>query len=163
VSELKVGELNSMFNKNHSEETKKAISLAMKTREGSQRKQTEETKVKISEAYKGKVLSQEIKDKISLTSKNRIVYEETKAKISLPMLHKIPGLETRKKMSKSHSKAILVTNITNNKTTMYPSIKEAALELNTTSIKISATQLRRHIEKKIVMFDLYIIPVYSNN
>lgn len=158
MSELKAGELNSMFNKNHSEETKKAISLAMKTRGGSQRKQTEETKVKISEAHKGKVLSQEIKDKISLTSKNRTVSEETKAKISLAMLNKIPGLERRKKMSKSHSKAILVTNITNNKTTMYPSIKEAALELNTTSTKI-----RRHIEKKTVMFDLYLITVYSNN
>ncbi len=37
----------------------------------------------------------------------------------------------------------MVTNITNNKMTMYSSIKEAALELNTTSTKI-----RRHIEKK---------------
>ena len=54
------------------EETKKAISLAMKTRGG--HRQTEETKVKISEAHKGKVLSQEIKDKISLTSKNRTVF-----------------------------------------------------------------------------------------
>jgi hypothetical protein len=32
------------------------------------------------------------------------------------------------------------------------------LELNTTSTKI-----RRHIEKKTVMFDLYLITVYSNN
>ena len=53
--------------------TKKAISLAMKTRGGHQ--QTEETLVKISEAHKGKVLSQEIKDKISLTSKNITVSE----------------------------------------------------------------------------------------
>lgn len=45
----------------------------MKTRVG--RQQTEETKVKISEAHKGKVLSQEIRDKISLTSKNRTVFE----------------------------------------------------------------------------------------
>lgn len=156
MSELKAGELNSMFNKNHSEETRKAISLAMKTQGG--HLHTEETKVKISETHKGKVLSQEIKDKISLTSKNRIVSEETKAKIRLAMLNKIPGLETRNKMSKSHSKAILVTNITNNKTTMYSSIKEAALKLNTTSTKI-----RRHIEKKTVMFDLYLITVYSNN
>jgi group I intron endonuclease len=156
MSELKAGELNSMFNKKHLEETKKAISLAMKTRGGHQ--QTEETKVKISEAHKGKVLSQEIKDKISLTSKNRTVSEETKAKLSLGMLNKIPGLETREKMSKSHSKAIMVTNITNNQITMYSSIKEAALELNTTSTKI-----RRHIEKKTVMFDLYLITVYSNN
>ena len=156
MSELKAGELNSMFNKKHLEETKKAISLAMKTRGGHQ--QTEETKVKISEAHKGKVLSQEIKDKISLTSKNRTVSEETKAKLSLGMLNKIPGLETREKMSKSHSKAIMVTNITNNQMTKYSSIKEAALELNTTSTKI-----RRHIEKKTVMFDLYLITVYSNN
>ena len=74
------------------------------------------------------------------------------------MLNKIPGLETREKMSKSHSKAIMVTNITNNQMTMYSYIKEAALELNTTSTKI-----RRHIEKKTVMFDLYLITVYSNN
>jgi tryptophanyl-tRNA synthetase len=59
------------------------------------------------------------------------------------MLNKIPGLETREKMSKSHSKAIMVTNITNNQMTMYFSIKGAALELNTTSTKIG-----RHIEKK---------------
>jgi len=64
----------------------------MKTWGGHQ--QTEKTKVKISEAYKGKVLSQEIKDKISLTSKNRTVSEEIKAKLSLAMLNKIPGLET---------------------------------------------------------------------
>lgn len=37
----------------------------------------------------------------------------------------------------------MVTNITNNKMTKSSYIKEAALELNTTSIKI-----RRHIEKK---------------
>lgn len=74
------------------------------------------------------------------------------------MLNKIPGLETREKMSKSHSKATRVTNITNNQMTMYSSIKGAALELNTTSTKI-----RRHIEKKTVMFDLYLITVYSNN
>ena len=61
-------------------------------------------------------------------------------------------------MSKSHSKAIMVTNITNNKMTMFSSIKEAALELNTTSTKI-----RRHIEKKTIMFDLYLITAYSNN
>ena len=39
-----------MFNKKQLEETKKAISLAMKTWGGYQ--QTEETKVKISEAHK---------------------------------------------------------------------------------------------------------------
>ena len=86
-----------MFNKKHLEETKKAISLATKTRgvhTSYAHQQTEETKVKISEAHKGKVLSQEIKDKISLTSKNRTVSEETKAKLSLGMLNKIPRLET---------------------------------------------------------------------
>lgn len=41
------------------------------------------------------------------------------------MLNQIPGLETREKRSKSHSKAIMVTNITN-QMTMYSSIKEAA-------------------------------------
>ncbi len=59
------------------------------------------------------------------------------------MLNKIPRLETREKMSKSDSKAIMVTNITKNQMTMYSSIKEAALVLNTTSTKI-----RRHIEKR---------------
>lgn len=68
------------------------------------------------------------------------------------MLNKIPGLETREKMSKSYSKAIMVTNITNNKMTMYSSIKEAALELNTTSTKI-----RRHIEKKRQLCLIYIL------
>jgi hypothetical protein len=74
------------------------------------------------------------------------------------MLNIIPGLEIREKMRKSHSKATMMTNITNNQMTMYSSIKEAALGLNTTSTKI-----RRHIEKKTVMFDLYLITIYSNN
>ena len=52
------------------------------------------------------------------------------------MLNKILSLETllRRKNEKSHRKAILVTNISNNKIIIYSLIKEAALILNTTGI-----------------------------
>lgn len=151
MSELKKGELNSMFDKKHSEVTKEAISLSMK---GRGHLHTELTKNKISESHKGKVISQAIKDQISITSKKRVVSEATKAKISSAMLNRTLSLETREKMIKSRSKAIFVTNILNNETIMYSSIKEAALKLNTTSTKI-----RRHIEQKTIMFDLYLITV----
>lgn len=55
------------------------------------------------------------------------------------MLNKIPGLETREKRSKSHSKAIMVTNITNNQMTMYSSIKEAAYFVLRTSYEVRRT------------------------
>lgn len=56
------------------------------------------------------------------------------------MLNKIPGLETREKRSKSHSKAIMVTNITNNQMTMYSSIKEAAYFVLRTSYAVRSTK-----------------------
>jgi hypothetical protein len=72
------------------------------------------------------------------------------------MFNKKHTKETREKMKLSHSKPILVTNIINSKVYLYPSIKQAALELNTYS-----TNIRRHLEKKTVMFNLYIITIPS--
>jgi group I intron endonuclease len=143
MSDLKIGERNNMFNKKHTKETRESISLALKGRKWAGRILTGITRAKISKAHIGKKLTQQTKDKISLALKGRVYSEETRAKISLSMLNKTPNMETRNKMKISHSKPILITNIINNKTYLYPSIKEAALKLNTSSITI-----RRHIKKK---------------
>lgn len=97
---------------------------------------TDITRAKIRKAHIGKKLSQETKDKISLALKDRIYSKETRAKLSMAMLNKKPSMETRNKMKISHSKPILKTNIINNNICLYPSIKEAALKLNTTSTTI---------------------------
>jgi hypothetical protein len=89
--------------------------------------------------------------------KGRVYTEETKVKLSMAMLNKRPNLETRNRMKISHSKAIVITNIINNEVCLYPSIKEAALKLNT-----SSTTIRRHLLKKSIMFNLYIISLSSN-
>ena len=110
------------------------------------------SKLIMSDLKKGKKHTQQTKDKISLALKGRVHSEETRAKISLSMLNKTPNMETRNKMKISHSKPILITNIINNKTYLYPSIKEAALKLNT-----SSTTIRRHIKKKRVLCLIYIL------
>lgn len=56
-----------------------------------------------------------------------------------------------------HSKPILVTNVINSETCLYPSIKQAALGLNTTSTKI-----RRYIKNKSLILDLYLLTVPSD-
>jgi group I intron endonuclease len=136
MSDLKIGERNSMFNKKHTKETRESISLTLKGRGRPGCIPTDITRAKISKAHVGKKHTQETKDKISLALKGRVYSEETRAKLSLCMLNKKPSIETRNKMKISHSKPILITNIVNNKICLYPSIKEAALKLNTTSTTI---------------------------
>ena len=68
------------------------------------------------------------------------------------MLNKKPNQETRDKMRISHGKPVLVFNICKNTKYIYPSLKLAATELNTTGTKI-----RRHIKNKTIYFDSYII------
>lgn len=152
MSNLKIGERNNMFNKKHTKETRESISLALKGRKCPGRILTDITRAKISKAHIGKNLRQETKDMISLALKGRVYSEETRAKISLSMLNKTLSMETRNKMKISHSKPTLITNIINNNIHLYPSIKEAALKLNT-----SSTTIRRHINKKSIMFNLYTI------
>lgn len=114
--------------------------------------QSEITRTKISNGKKGKVLSTESKIKIATKLKGRKVTEETKNKLRIAMLNKKPNEETREKMRVSHSKPVLVFNINNNTKCIYPSIKQAAAEFNTTSTKI-----RKHIQDKTILFDLYDI------
>lgn len=66
-------------------------------------------------------------------------------------------METRNKIKISYNKPILITNIINNEICLYPSIKEAALKLNTTS-----TTIRIHIIKNSIMFNVYTITIPSN-
>ena len=58
-----------------------------------------------------------------------------------------------------HSKPILVTNVLNSETCLYPSTKQAAYELNTTSLSL---QIRRYIKNKSFILDLYLITVHSD-
>lgn len=153
MSVSKQGSNNSMFNKMHLLSTKEAISLAMKAK--IRRKHSDLTKEKISEAHKGKVVSQSTKDKISSTLKGRIFSIETKEKISASMANKSVSIKTRQLMSKSHSKPVLVRNIKTNEQTIYPSVKNTAESFSTTSTKI-----RNHIIKNSIMFDLYLISYY---
>jgi len=92
-----------------------------------------------------------------LALKGRVHSIETMAKLSLAMSNKKPSLETREKMKLSHSIPILVRNIINNEVSFYPSIKQAALELNT-----SSTNIRRHLQRKTVMLKVYIISIPDN-
>ena len=60
-------------------------------------------------------------------------------------------------MKRIHSKPILVTNVLNSETCLYPSTKQAAYELNTTSL-----QIRGYLKNKSFIFDLYLITVPSD-
>jgi hypothetical protein len=55
-------------------------------------------------------------------------------------------------MSKSHNKAVLVTNILTKELKIFPSIKETAAYF-----KVSSTKIRNSISKKSVMLNLYLI------
>jgi len=57
-------------------------------------------------------------------------------------------------MKVNHGKFVLVTNILNGDAVIYPSIKQAAIQLSTSSTNIS-----RQITNKSIMFDLYLIIV----
>jgi hypothetical protein len=121
------GELNPMFGKTHSEETRKKISK----KRGSKKRYdvtdkhrkiisdthknkivSKETRKKISEALKGKYVgelnhmfgkthSEETRKKISEANKGNIPSEETRKKISEANKGNIPSEETRKKISEA--------------------------------------------------------------
>ena len=74
---------------------------------GKENKHSDETKLKISESHKGKILSDEHKQKISESNKGRhrnIVSLETREKLSKSHLGKTVSKETKNKMSESHKK-----------------------------------------------------------
>ena len=78
----------------HSEETKAKISA-------SNRNISEETRAKMSEAQKGKVISKETKAKISASMKGKTHSEETKAKMSASSKGKTHSDESKAKMSEA--------------------------------------------------------------
>ena len=81
---------------------------------------SEETKLKISEANKGKVLSEETKMKISLSKQGD----------KHPMWGKTHSEEAKKKISIGHSKVILQYDLDGSFIREWPSISNAAKELN---------------------------------
>lgn len=60
---------------------------------------SEQTRRKISEGNKGKVISEETRKKLSLISKGKVVSKETRKKMSQSMKGKIRSQETRKRVS----------------------------------------------------------------
>jgi group I intron endonuclease len=80
----------------YSEESKLNMSNAQKGR-----KKSEEHKKKLSEANKGHVPSQETREKLSIAGKGRILTEETKAKMSAASKGKPKSDEARKNMSEA--------------------------------------------------------------
>lgn len=80
---------------------------------------------------------------------SKVLNIRSKAVSSLGYKHTI---ESRSKMSKSHNKAVLVTNILTKELKIFPSIKETAAYF-----KVSRTKIRNSISKKSVMLNLYLI------
>jgi len=94
MSESHVGQVSSFKGRTHTEESKQKMLES--------RKDTwEETKKKISESSKGKILSDETKRKISESGKGKIQTEETKVRISEKLNGRTYSEETIKKMSES--------------------------------------------------------------
>ena len=89
------------------------------------RKHSNKTKQIMSDTHKGKTHSDETKIKISESNKGKTHSEESKTKISDALKGK-----NRTKGSGRPSQQIEVTDITNNTTNYYDSIREAARALN---------------------------------
>lgn len=68
------------------------------------RKHTEESKQKMSESQKGKIISEETKAKISKANKGRIVTNETKQKLSLAKKGKKNSEEHKKNIKQNHAR-----------------------------------------------------------
>ena len=58
-----------------------------------------ETRIKISDAHKGKILSEETKKRMSVAKKGRVVSEETRRKIGQWQIGKTLSEETKRKLS----------------------------------------------------------------
>lgn len=94
------GSNNSMYGKNHNEETKQKMSekaVGNKRRLG--KRHSEETKQKMSEAHSNKSLSDEHKLKLSLVGKSKTFSEETKQKMKdAKKYNRVCRLRDRKEM-----------------------------------------------------------------
>ena len=96
------------------DESKNSISEGLKRRysefphpmSGKENKHSEETKLKISESHKGKILSEEHKENISNSNKGKtkIFTDEHKENMSKSHIGKLHTEETKNKMSNSHKK-----------------------------------------------------------
>jgi hypothetical protein len=85
---------------NHSAEARKKIS---ETHKGKNKPpMSEETKIKISESLKGKIVSEETKIKMSKAQKGKIMPNEAKEKLRSINLGKKYSQETKDKVSKAH-------------------------------------------------------------
>lgn len=88
LSEIRIGKSNPMY--------------------GIHRSHTEETKIKIGKAHKGKYVSEETKIKISESKRGMQHTEETKIKMSISHKGKLKSEETKIKMSKAKSKKVIM-------------------------------------------------------
>jgi group I intron endonuclease len=84
---IKANGCTGMLGKTHSEETRKKLSIKAKGRGATppsqkDKKPSEETKMKLSKALKGRIFSEETRQKISEAGKGKIFSEETKRKMS---------------------------------------------------------------------------------
>lgn len=152
------------LNKHHSEETKKKMSEKAKGRVISekQRKQT-------SERFKGKKLSQEVKDKISKTNKGRKPYEMTK-EIKKHISQSKKGFrhteESKLKISLNsprlsginniHSKGMFIINVINRTKEYVPCISDVERRFN-----IPHSTMYGFLNKKRKYKDMYIFE-YEN-
>lgn len=71
---------------------------------GGNRRHSEETKIKIRKALKGRKMSEEQKKKLSEAWKTRVVSKETRKKVSLALSKRIHTEESKLKASLSHKK-----------------------------------------------------------
>ena len=102
------------FGKTHSEETKKKLSESKKgennpmfgkispNRGITPKPLSDEAKLKISDAHKGKIVSSETKQKISIAAKGKPKSIEHKRKLSEANTGKTASQETRSKLSEAH-------------------------------------------------------------
>lgn len=123
----------------HSEETKKLLSDLAKQRYTIEknpmynRRHTEASRKKMSEALKGRVISEETKQKISIANKNKIVTQETRDKLSKALKGKPSKTkgqkrseEFKKRISEIHKKSVMCLN--DNR--IFNSITEASVFYN---------------------------------
>ena len=96
---------------------------------------SQETKRKLAEANKGKILSELTKAKMSAAKKGVKLSQETRAKLSYAASNKTE--EHIAKTKAALGTAVVVLSLETNETTEYPSIREAARALKTSGVTIS--------------------------
>lgn len=128
-SKIKIGKKNPMYGKKHTEETLKKLSS---------KNVSIETRQKIGNTHRGKILSQETKQKIRNSKLGTKTSENTK--IKLRQISKIKHLENPdhlKNMSIKNQKIIYQIDTNNNIIKEWSSIKACAQELNVHAQSIS--------------------------